>query len=61
MIGEEGLSRLQINIFSRQNDGIDGGGEDCSNSGGLRAMYSTVALRIYQEDRGAERSKSTPD
>ena len=56
------MSRLQINMFSRQNDGIDGDREDCSNSGGLRAMYiSTVALRIYQEDRGAERSKSTPD
>ena len=24
-------------------------------------VYSTVALRLYQEDRGAERSKSTPD
>ena len=24
-------------------------------------VYGTVALRIYQEDRGAERSKSTPD
>ena len=43
-------------------DGIDGGREDCSNSGGSQGhVYGTVALRIYQEGRGAERSKSTPD